>query len=153
MIRLMLFRFVAGLCLCLVLPATGTTDDNLVRLVRDGHRAARESIRTLSATVTIEEMLPKRGVREQGRYWRSGTTAHLQQGREGGHTHDALMKGGEIRIVGRTWAAGKQTPTGTALRQPSTASFGICDAWGEMLIELNGPDGAQLDLDRILGGK
>lgn len=148
--RTVRFRFAAALCMILVMTAARSADnDDLVGRVRDGHRAARESVRSLTAMVIIEEVHPRQGVREQGRYWRSGNTARLQQGLEGLHTQDALMKGGEIRTVGRTWATGKQAPTGIAIRQPGTALFGGCDVWTEMLIELTGPDSAQISLDRV----
>src|SRR5438270_13659847 len=97
MFRPSLSRFAAGLCLGLLVPAATAADDDLVRRVLDGHRAARESIRTLTAVVTEEYIHPKQGVIAQGRYWRSGNTARIQEGQEGAHADDILLKGGEIR--------------------------------------------------------
>ncbi|AWM39909.1 hypothetical protein C1280_24820 [Gemmata obscuriglobus] len=60
------------------------------------------------------------------------------------------MKGGEIRHIGRSWKAGKAGPSAVAFRAPGNAFFGPGDVWREMLIELTGPAGGQLDLDQLL---
>ena len=145
-------RFGFVLCLSLVVPAAAAADDDLIGRVRDGHRAARDSVRTLSATVTTtsEKDYPHKGIMAQAKYWRSGNTAHIQQGREGSHTEDFLLREGEIRQVGRSWEAGKPSPTAVAYRSAGDTFLGPCDAWREMLIEISGPEGGQLTLDRTL---
>jgi hypothetical protein len=47
-------------------------DDELLRLVRNGHRAATESIRTCSCRVAINYDPPPPGGNETAQYWRSG---------------------------------------------------------------------------------
>ncbi|MBX9628125.1 MAG: hypothetical protein K2X82_30285 [Gemmataceae bacterium] len=145
----MLLRLAAGLCLALAAPAAVIADD-LVREVRDGHRAARESIRTLSAVVTVEKVHPTRSVTHRGRYSRSGSTVRIHEDFAGGGTDDVFLKGGEIREFNRGAQAGRTAPKVlSAFRRPQTAGLGPCDAWENMLIELTGPDGP-LDLDRTL---
>ena len=143
-------RWVIGLCLICVSPSAVVAEDALVTRVREGHRAARESIRTLTATITVDQIQPNQQALNRGRYWRSGNKARIQDGREGVHTEDLLMSNGELRHVGRHWVDNKTTLTAVARRYPGTEMFGSCDAWREMLIEMTGPEGGQLDLDRML---
>src|SRR4051794_2548654 len=103
----MIPRLAACLCLGLGVPAVAAADEDLVARVREGHRAARESIRTLTASVTVEDVHPTRGVTARARYWRSGDVARVQQGEEGSGTEDYLRKGGEIRQVVRKWPKGQ----------------------------------------------
>jgi len=143
-------RIVSLACLGLFPSAIAFADDALISVVRDGHRANRESIRSLTAKMTCENIVPNKGIQYQARYWRSGKVARVQEGTEGSHTEDYGIKGGEIRRVGRSWTLGKKSPTTVAVREPATAFLGPCDVWREMLLELTGPDGGQLDMDRTL---
>jgi hypothetical protein len=60
------------------------------------------------------------------------------------------MSGGEIRRLGRFWTKGQSVPNGVASRYNADTFFGSGDVWREMLIELTGPGGGQLSLDRML---
>lgn len=144
-----LIRFTAGFFLCLFAVTAKAADDDLLQRVRDGHRAARESVRTLTASITFEKTHPTKGMVEQGRYWRSGDTAHIQTGREGAHLDDILVKAGEIRNLGRHWDVKKPSLSGIAIRHPGDRFVTFCDAWREMLIEQSPPAGG-LGLDRVL---
>jgi hypothetical protein len=150
MIRRLLSRFAVGLCLSLVASTAAAADDELVRQVRDGHRAARESIRTFTAKITFEKIHPEKGVIAQGRYWRSGSTVRIQEGPgEGIQTEDTRIRGGETRELNRKWDAKKPSPMGFALRRPGDVFISFCDVWREMMIEQGCPAGG-LGLDRIL---
>lgn len=127
-------RFGALLCLGLAAP-TAVAADDLVQQVRDGRRAARESIRTFTATVKHEQTHPKPQVLGDGRYVRSGDMALIREGQEGKHTSDVLIKPGEILRLGRNWAKGKSLPTGVAFRDSPKGPSGFCDVWVFMMIE------------------
>ncbi len=142
------YRVAMCLCLGLVLPVATAADGDLVGRVRDEHRAARESIRTLSATVTFERVYPTQGVSARAKYWRSGDVVRIQEGEEGAGTEDYLLKDGEIRQVGRAWAKGGLKVS--AVRRAASSPFAFCDAWREMMIEMNGPGLTRLSLDRFL---
>ncbi len=123
--------------------------DDLVALVRAGHRAARESIRTLSAKVTVEYAFPERQVIRSGHYWRSLDTARVHEDL-GFRAEHYLLRGSELRQVG----VGRR-PDGrsqyAAVRKPRGSLMCLCDAWNQMLIDMLGPgDSRQYDLDAYL---
>jgi hypothetical protein len=136
--------------LAFAMPARSRAEDPLLNEVKAGHRAARQAIRTFSATVTFTTELPALGNVGGGRYRRVGDTVHIQVGKEGVWTADNLVKGGEIRGVDRAkWSAGRPQLFG-ASRRPATDFLSGCDVWREMMLELAGPDGGQLPYDRVL---
>jgi hypothetical protein len=128
------------------LSAREQTD--LLSLVRAGHRAARESIHTLSATITIELTFPKEEVFMTGKYWRSPNLVRVQEVHSG--INDYLLAGSEIRQVGRGRRPEGSGYSYNALRKPATDFFCACNAWSQMLIEFRGPRGGQHEFDRFL---
>lgn len=142
------YRIAICLCLALVLPTASAADEDLVGRVRQEHRAARESIRSLSATVTFGMDFPSQVVNARAKYLRSGDVVRIQEGEEGAGTEDYLLKGGEIRQVGRTWAKGGVKVSAGKLAGSGPLAY--CDAWREMMIEMQGPGLSRLSLDRIL---
>ncbi len=124
--------------------------DPLLEEVQASHRAARQAIRTLSASVVVETEQPVRAIVRTGRYWRSGDTVRIQEGKEGEGTVDYLVKGGETRVVSRLkWSAGKPRYH-DARRRPASDLVCLCDLWREMLIELVVAGGGQVPYDSML---
>lgn len=135
------------LSICAAPPVARAED--LASQVREGHRAARESIRTLTATVTYETVHPTPGVIGKARYWRSGDVVRVQEGLEGAASDDFLMKAGEIRQVARTWKDSKLERV-VAARRGGDGLFCRFDAWRGMMIGMTGPNSGLLDLDAFL---
>lgn len=131
-------------------PSYAGADEELIQEVRKNHKAARESIRTFSSTIIQEQTHPEKGRTAQARYSRSGRTARIQEGQEGTQDSVSLMKGGEIWQVSRSWSGSAKAPKALTIRKPGDTNFGMCDVWREMLIEMTGPAGKQLDLERCL---
>jgi hypothetical protein len=120
---------------------------DLLTLVKIGHNAARESISTFSADFQYEQTQPKQAVIAHGKYWRSLDVVRIREGEEGVATSDYLVKGGETRQVGRSWA-GKQIRY-TAGRRSSAETLGLSDVWMGMLITIVGPNGQPLSIDQL----
>jgi hypothetical protein len=89
--------------LLLVLGREVRSEDrsDLLSIVRAQHRAARESIRTLSAEVTVEWVLPNKLTFVRGNYWRSCNTVRVHESYSPASISDKLLKDWEIRTVGR----------------------------------------------------
>lgn len=124
--------------------------EDLLSLARAGHRAARESIHSLSATVTVENTFPKQPkLTQTGRYWRSFDVVRIQEN-VGGGSEDYLLKNSEIRQVGQ--GAGPQPGQMHygAARKATTEFLSRVDVWRAMMIDFGGPNGGCYDLDRFL---
>jgi hypothetical protein len=123
-------------------------DEDLLALVRSGHRSAREAIRTLSATVHVEITFPGRpAIRRTARYWRSLDLVRIQEKQI--VTWDCLLKDSEIRAVSFGRGPGGQPQYG-ASRRAGNETLADCDVWALMRIEFAGPNGGRCDFDRSL---
>ncbi len=138
-----LFIMLSGARYCLA------DQEDLLSVARAGHRAARQSIQSFTATIT--KVVTSNGDKsvQTGKYWRSLDVVRLQE-KGGSGSEDYLLKDSEIRQVGR----GTDPKTGQkeygAARRPATEFLGMLDVWSEMLIDFAGPDGGHYDLDRFL---
>lgn len=142
-----------AVCLSFLVPgaeARAGDQSDLLSLVRAQHRAARESIRTLSATMTDETRFPKRELFMRGKYWRSFNMVRVQEFHSDTKVSDGLLKDSEIRFVGRRRIGNDRYDQYTAWRSSSADSFCICDAWRYMLIEFYGPSEKRYDFDRFI---
>jgi hypothetical protein len=145
---ILLGRLISTTCV-LLLPSRSLLAEEQLDLLRAAHRSARESIRTISASVRSEASSPNIPV-IQAVYWRSLNTARIQMSLSSGDIVDVLVKDSEIRQVGSSKdQAGRQHYM--ARRAARSGNTGPCDAWGEMLIDFYTPDGKQVDFDRFLG--
>ena len=112
----------------------GADDADLLTLATAGNRAARQAIRTLTATVHADSVTPRKMVLAQARYVRSGETAMIHEGgkRPGGKLWQ-LSDRGEVRTVndGRTRAGHKLT---RATRGSASGVTRFSDAWTELLL-------------------
>lgn len=138
---------------CLLVPLwvelAPAHEPELLTEARLGHRAARESIRTLTAGFTYQRTLPSPAIDvANGTYWRSQDTVRIQLGREGERCEDLLAKGGEIRQVGRVWTSGKP-PQHSLLLRPRTELISPNDVWTLVLVGMTGPNGP-VDMDGLL---
>src|SRR5205823_2937446 len=121
-------------------------------------RLVRDPLPLPGAVVGIRRNARKKGLTSpfggrylaSGKYWRVGDVVHIQEGKEGTATDDYLVKGGEIRQVGRSEWAGGRPQYHKVLRRPATDFLSICDIWREMMIDLVGPEGGQVSFDRWL---
>jgi hypothetical protein len=136
----------------LVLTAKARGDDrtDLLSIVRAQHRAARESIRTLSANVTSEVTFPKKRGIARGNYWRFFNTVRVQEFFPNGVFQETLVKDGEIRTVGRPPVSKDRSHRSGAERRSSATFLGNCDAWRYLLIEFIGPSEARYDFDHFI---
>lgn len=114
------------------------------------HRSAREAIQTFSCRVTVEMVRPTPMDGIQGQYWRSKDMVRVSSPGASGGSNEVLLKGSEIRALGRSPkdAAGKER--WAAARLPKDGMLAICDAWRQMMIEFPGPEGGHMELDRLV---
>lgn len=148
------FPLVLAILTCLTL-LVGTfhchaEDTDLLSVVRAGHRAARESIRTFSATVKDEfTFFPQKTITTTGKYWRSFDVVHIQEKQRYG-IEDYLLKDSEVRQV----AKGNDVRSGKtqyrAGRRAGSETLSSIDVWSIMEIEHTGPSGERCDFDRFL---
>lgn len=124
-------------------------DGSLIAEVREGNRAARQSIRTFSTSFEITSDHPTKSLVMSGKYWREGNVARLLEGKEGLWTEDFLVKNDEIRQVGRLWGSNGKIEY-SAVRKGSAEFLSIGDIWREMMIDFVGPNGGQVSHDRML---
>jgi hypothetical protein len=132
-----------------VLDTRAQERTELENILRAGHRAARESIRTLSAVVTVKELYPLEVTRGSGHYWRARGIVRVQENRGAG-TEDYVVKNSEIRQVARGLREPGGRPEYHAARRPATERFCLCDAWTLLEIDLSGPGGRPCTLDEFL---
>lgn len=128
--------------------------EDLLSLVRAGHRSARESIRSFSAAVTVEinflnEPTPK-SIVLTGHYWRSLDIVRIQQNVQGEGTEDYLVKNSEIQQVGRGIDPQRRQVHYAAARRPAREILSNIDVWSLMMIDFLGPNGGRYDYDRFL---
>ncbi len=115
-----------------------------------GFNSTIQSINTFSCDINCVIDHPKKEPFQNGKYWRSGKTVRVQEGKLGAGTDDYLMKGGEIRQIGR-WDWKNRRPTYfRAYRSPSTDFFCICDVWAEMAIEFSVLGNRQISYKQFL---
>jgi hypothetical protein len=141
-------------CLGMMLswPNQGAADKpDLVSVVREGHRAARQFIRTFSASVTDKITFEKQGITviATAKYWRTFDTARIRE-KQGSATADILLKDGEIRQVGRAMEPRSKKDYYSVKRRTAVEILAQCDVWTKMLIDFPGPDGGHYDFDRSL---
>lgn len=133
-------------------PNQGTADKpDLVSIVREGHRAARQSIRSFSASVTDKVTFEKQGVTTiaTAKYWRSFDIVRIRE-KHGGVTEDILLKDGEVRQVGRSAEPRSKKVHYIAIRRTAAETLSGSDVWTTMLIDFPGPDGGHYDFDQLL---
>jgi hypothetical protein len=141
-----------SVCLCLLMfgsPTNAGEDSDLLSTVRAHHRAARESIRTLRADITMETTFPKQELLRKGKIWRSFNTVRVQEFPDASGFEDFLLSESEIRQVGRS-----REPDGgfhyNASRSPASGQFCFCDVWRAMLFDFYGPTSARCNYDGFL---
>lgn len=125
----------------------------LIQEVLAKHKAARESIRTLSATVRVEATHPKREVLGEGEYWRDGNTVRVRRHATGGGFIDYRISGGEVRVVttlSQDQVHNKQGIVGAASRTSEDDFPTRTDVYYEMLLSLKSPDGNFADLEELI---
>lgn len=126
----------------------GQEAQDLEAVVRAGHRAARESIRTFSATVNLKQTYPKEQTFGNARYWRSLEVVRLQE-RAGDSYQDFLAKDNEIRQLTRIAKRQSKGFDYHAQRRPTTDRLGVCDVWQLMSLSMAGPAGRVCTLDQF----
>jgi hypothetical protein len=135
----------------LIAPPTRVVgqDATLVQQVLAGHNAARQSIRTLSASLRVEQLKPEHRLLAAGTYWRIGDEVRVhQQGLEGS-TIDYRVAGGEVRQVTLPGRAGT-TPPGLAQRLTEQDFTTRTNLFAEMQLVLADADGKPRDLGALL---
>lgn len=131
-------------------PARAQGSGDLLDLARAGHRAACESIRTISATVVMDSVFPTHAPWMRCAYWRSAGMVRISNGDPKRAVDDYLMDGSEIRQLGRSAPDPRGRRGYVASRKPPSDFFCECDLEREMLFTIPGPNGGQYDLDQFL---
>jgi len=120
----------------------GDDQADLLNSARMGHRAARESIHTFSATIAIDSEIMGNKLAVSGNYWRSGGLTRVREERQtlNPGVEDFLVKESRIYQVGLPKErAGVKSVYGARLA-PASASLGLCDLWTLMLLEFMQPN-------------
>lgn len=142
-------HLLSGACLLAIACVSRAQSlQELEGLVRGGHRAAVESIRTLSVNVTVKQLLPKQEILAKGTYWRSLDVVRVQE-RAGNISDDYVVKGSEIRQVGRI-ATGPGRTIYAAQRRATTERLCRSDVWLLMNLSLAGPGGRICTIEQYL---
>ena len=132
-------------------PAVADDSADLLAIVKERHRAAREAIRTFSADVAITITAPKKEPWVSGKYWRSGNTVRVQEfSPTNDSIQDSLLKDGEIRGFGRHRIGEDRFDRHGVARDFPTRRLGLCDVWAEMLIDLFDTSARRFDYDHFL---
>jgi hypothetical protein len=147
--RILNLMVVAALTLLPVQRLRGDDSAELLDRVTTAHRAARESIRTLQASFKIETVHPRLAVVGTGTYLRSPDGVLIRVGKEGEATNDTLVKGGEMRMVGRNWSAGNKLKY-TATRASGSHMLGLSDIWQRLLLSHYGPNQQTLPFEQYV---
>jgi hypothetical protein len=134
-------------CCFLFFGTTAIADDDL-EMLRSAHRAAKLAIRTFSAEVSSEALLPSHRVLSRAIYSRSLDVVRVGYLTDSGSV-DFLGKDSEIRKVGAFQKKSGELEY-SASRYPRSHVLGQCDVWGQMLLEFYTADGGQLDLDEFI---
>jgi hypothetical protein len=143
---------VAWLALLLFTPCSkGGDQRDTLSTVLLKHRAARDSIRTLSAKIAIKKAFPKAETVMGGKYWRAFDTVRVQEGITDSAVEDYLMKDSEIHQVGRYRMPNGRPRRYAAARKPASEILSLCDVWTQMLLDFIGTTGVRYDFDRYLG--
>lgn len=129
------------------LRADGNAD--LLSTVRAAHRAARQAIHSLSATVTIERTYPQQATIRTANYWRSFDLVRIREGIDSGG-EDYLLKDSEIRQVGRVFNPRDRKYYYGVARRPPTEFLCMTDVWSRLMIDFAGPDGGRYSYDQFL---
>ena len=124
-------------------------NDELIDLVRSGHRSARQSIRTFQCEYLIKEKLPTNNVMASGKYLRTTEASLIQDGNVGKSTEDVLVKGGYAKRVGRMWQETGNVNHFAAI-ESETQFFCWGDVWQRMLIDHSSPEGERCNYDVVL---
>ncbi len=144
-LALLIYSLVAPL-----LPRVQARDDNdLLSILRTGHGSVRESIRTFSAAISIEDGIPDRKPSVTGKYWRTSDSIRVHEDYTDGRTEDYLARDSQVRQVGRYPIGGSRHQYGAA-RKSLRDAFCRCDVWERMLLDLPSPRGRD-SLDELLG--
>lgn len=125
-------------------------EDILKRLIVE-HKNASAYFKTLSCDIYFQTIFPEKKSGSFGKYIKSGDLVVVNQGSETTGMDHFLIKGGEIRGVGRSrWEGGEPTSF-NAFRWPNSQNVCSCDVWDEMLLNFplsSGPNGTLEDLVR-----
>jgi len=139
--------FVMGAVALVSEPRVLAGEPSLLTEARLGHRALRESIRSLSAEFTYQMTEPKPKIMASGKYWRSQQMVRIQTGQEGSLIDDHIVKGSEIRSVGRHWQ--NNSIKYAIMLRPNTELISPNDIWRLGLLRMTGPNGP-VDMDGLL---
>lgn len=128
------------MALCLVglpLSIRAEEEQELLTLVRAGHRSAQEAIHSLSCTVRVESGFPTVQGAEEGKYWRSFDRARIQQEQPTGTVdYYYLIPDSELRTVTRN-RPGTGQPAWWAGRQVINYEPQSLDVWRHMYLEFD----------------
>ncbi len=122
-------------------------DDELLRLVRDGHRAATESIRTFHCRVALNFDPPPSWGNETAEYWRSGNDFRCVV-RSSTTTNHILYKDGVVRrYTIDTQHSGDRGRDGVITTRDIAFN---CNPWTYGLLTFLGRDKFRVSLDELL---
>lgn len=125
----------------------------LIQEVLAKHKAARELIRTLSATVRVEATHPKREVLGEGEYWRDGNTVRVRRDTPSGSIIDYRISDGEVRQIVTPGTNKNYEHAGLPgrARRQGVHGFGTrTDAYYELLLTQKDSDGHLYHLEDLI---
>ena len=131
-------------------PAAAEDAAALLNEGRAAHAAARQSIRTLSAGLRVEQTKPKQELLLACRYWRVGTSVRVHQDCAEGNTIDYRVVAGELREVMLPGPKGYDGLPGAAERRAVSDYTTRTNLYQNLLLEISDPDGKARDLDALL---
>lgn len=126
-------------------------EPDLATVAANANRAARQAIRTLTATIRVESTVPGQQVLTVGSYIRSGNDARMRLGKEDHPGRgDLLTRQGETRSVTRSASRTRDDFKITAGRTSATRLRTFGDLWHELLLDQTGPNGSHISYEEAM---
>jgi hypothetical protein len=134
-----------------VVPAHGRQSEDLLALLKAGHRGTRDTIRSFSASMVVEEATSgKKVAMYTSQCWRTPKQMRCRTVYPDGRVDDGLSTHSEHKQVSKSFGPNGKSVRYAAGRRPASKSSTTGDIWETMLIDFPNGNGAKCDLDRFL---
>ncbi len=131
--------------------AQAQSSSELLALVRERHKIATETIRTLSAEVVAERVQPEAQSIAKGKYWREFDVVRIDQITAGKNCLEShLLKDGENRSVGRKIAPDGKFGQTVASKETGNSLLALTDLWSDLILDFFDSNMNRLDYGRLL---
>jgi hypothetical protein len=137
---------------CFFVPKVfAQNQQEILNLISGRHRAAIESIRCVSCTVTIEEGADALHLSVQGQYWRSGDWIRIHEKHaKDNYLEDVLAKGATATSLVTNATASGSISGHSAFRLAAAELTARVNVWDSMLLDFEGNGFARVNIEEFL---